>query len=113
MNSGQPRETLWQTTQAIDRIDERRLAIARDGIHIQLDLLYCWSTGAIQVLVICVKRHCMPHKIDGVRLKTKLLVDLCHGVALRIHTLERCRLCLIPVWNELEEILAAVLLQEN
>mmetsp|Transcript_13363 Transcript_13363/g.29707 ORF Transcript_13363/g.29707 Transcript_13363/m.29707 type:complete len:273 (-) Transcript_13363:652-1470(-) len=64
----QPRKPFWETTKAIDRVDERGQPIRIDGLNVELEPINCGTKRHVQVAVICVQCHSVAQPIHaGVR----------------------------------------------
>jgi len=81
-------ETLGELSQSVERVDIRRLSVARNTVAIQADALdgLGRSTGFIQVGIVVVKRHGVADKVLGCDLEAELVVDLLHGATAQVES---------------------------
>mmetsp|Transcript_2854 Transcript_2854/g.5975 ORF Transcript_2854/g.5975 Transcript_2854/m.5975 type:complete len:258 (+) Transcript_2854:362-1135(+) len=104
-------ETLRQTAESIDRIDEGRAPVLRNRIHVHLALLNCRAARLPPVVVGRLQGHRVTDEIDRALCQIKLLVNLVHCVPLRINSLQRLRIRVVPIHDERGKVEEARLLK--
>lgn len=73
------RETFRNTTKTVDWVDERRVTISSDGVHIQFDFVDSFDSRSFQELVIRVQRNGVTDEIDSIWFQIELAQQLSHG----------------------------------
>lgn len=109
----QTRETLRHAAQAVHRVDVRRLAVALEGVHIQLDGLCGGLGGLLEIVIIAVQCHGVAGEGLRVGVQAKVFVqltggDLVQGLALMVGR----RLGLVVVGQEDQEVAELTLLEK-
>mmetsp|Transcript_82247 Transcript_82247/g.172190 ORF Transcript_82247/g.172190 Transcript_82247/m.172190 type:complete len:399 (-) Transcript_82247:64-1260(-) len=112
VDGGEPGEALRQAAEAVQGIDEGGTAVLQDRVQVELALVDGGSAGLVQVLVIDLKSDGVTDEVDGALLETVLLVDLGHGVSLRVDALVGGLLVILPIHDKLGEVDEARLLED-
>mmetsp|Transcript_96335 Transcript_96335/g.241529 ORF Transcript_96335/g.241529 Transcript_96335/m.241529 type:complete len:207 (+) Transcript_96335:503-1123(+) len=112
MDCGQTGETLWQPSEAVDRVEEGRAAVLHHRVQVQLALVDCGPAGLPEVVVIDLQGDCVSDEVNRGFLQPEFAVDLRHGVALWVNSLVRFILVILPTHDELSEVDEAGLLQD-
>lgn len=107
------REAFWDTTETIDGVDERRVTVTADRIHVKLDFIDGFNGGTVEETIIGEQRDSVTNEIDGVGFEFELVQEFSHGHAGEIVLLMSRDILGLVVRNVDEEILASALLEKT
>merc|ERR1719234_258307 len=112
VDSRQACKALWQLAQPIEGVKVWRLSISCQRVTVELDSLQCLCARLFQVIVIPEQSQCVSHKVRGILIKPKFLVDLSHGGGLGVNILPGLGVLLAEVLDKDEEVLESSFLEE-
>mgnify|MGYP006976780602 CR=1 FL=1 len=86
VNGAHSRETFRDTSESIDRVDERRLTVSAMRIHIELNSLDGFNHRSVNEAIISVKGNSVTNEVDSVGTKIELLDQGREGLLVGIIT---------------------------
>ena len=113
MHGRHTRKGLGELTKTVKGVDVGGLAVTRNRVQVHGDTLNGLTGGLLNVVIIGPERHGVTNKVSSTGLKTKLLVNLRHGVLVKIKTLVSGNNIFLVVANKLKKGLEAALLKET
>ena len=113
MDSAKTRERLWQTSETIHGVEERRVTVFAHGFHIELHLFAGINSRSLEVGVLDVKGNSVAQEIDSLGLKTERAVQICHGHVVEVFAVPSVRVIEVNSIHVLVEIAALLLLEET
>mmetsp|Transcript_21882 Transcript_21882/g.62364 ORF Transcript_21882/g.62364 Transcript_21882/m.62364 type:complete len:422 (+) Transcript_21882:43-1308(+) len=106
-------EALWESAQAVDRVDVRGSSVPLQRVHVHLEVLDGWQRRLVHVGLVELQAHGMGNELVRVGLHAERGVELAHGHGGQIAALVGGGIRFVVLVDEDEELAESTLFEDS